>query len=186
MKYILPLMALVMLSGCTQRQIDEAKAMQAQAHQILTVTEEAHRATQAALAEMKAIAAKIGGASGEALVAKAEHMLEVTGEKVADARDYAKKMDGAVEVAVASHDAGGTTVDVLLGLLTYFVPGAAALVAIRKAMNSGRALKQTVQGLDNVRKIVGDTQWDASIAPSLEDAQDADVKVAVKKIQAAA
>lgn len=49
-----------------------------------------------------------------------------------------------------------------------------------------KAMEQTVAGLDEARKSLGNTVWDQHVAPALEAAQDADVKAIVKTTQAKA
>lgn len=187
MKYLLPLLALILLSGCTQAQVDRAEASVKQSRELLQRAEAAESRAKEAVAMARKLADTINNDKAKEIVEKAEAAMATVSDSVATARGIVEKSETTLAAVKNAHAAGGSTLDVLLAGISVFVPTAgAALIAIRKAMTNGRALRQTVTGLDDVRKVIGDTQWDASVAPALESSQDAATKVAIKQIQATA
>jgi hypothetical protein len=77
-----------------------------------------------------------------------------------------------------------------LGGLTSTIPGiggiaglALAAFAWVKKRGAEKALRQTVGGLDEARKEMGDEVWKESVAPHLEYAQDEAVRGHVKSVQ---
>ncbi len=79
-----------------------------------------------------------------------------------------------------------------VGGLLGSIPGVGGLLGLAVAgfawwrkSQAEKESSQTVKGLDEVRKNVGDEVWKEDIAPHLRAAQDADVKARIKKRQSA-
>lgn len=199
--YLPFLLAVLLLAGCTQAQVDRAEAALNVAKDNLAMVEAAEaRAMSAeatcakALAAAKALSDQVGNDATKRIVSEAEAMLAQAKEGLATvhtgvqvAKVGVQGADQAFKSAKAAYEAGGSTVDVLIAILGTAVPAVGGvLLALRKAQTVGKALKQTVCGLDEARASMGDAVWDQHVAPALESAQDAQVKAAIALAQARA
>jgi hypothetical protein len=184
--HLLALLAcLLMLGGCTQEQVDRAEAAVATAKDILARAESAEAQAVLAVEAARALADQIGNEQAKAIVAKAEAALatvQASTETAALAVNVAEK---SAATAKAAQAAGGSTVDVLLAVLATAVPAVGAFIPlIRKLATTGKALAQTVKGVQAARGAIGEEGWKRSVAPALEAAQDEAVKAEVGRILA--
>ncbi len=178
---------LAMLSGCTAAQVDRAEQAVAQAKEILAKAEIAEGHAAQAVAMAKQLAEQIGSEKAKDVIAKAEAAMAVVADSVAAAKLAVTAAESTAAAAKASQAAGGNTVDLLIAGLTVLVPSLGGIaLAVRKAISNGKALKQTIRGVDKVREVVGEAKWATEIAPHLEAAQDESVKTLVAKVQASA
>ncbi len=200
MRLILALIALAMLCSCTQEQVDRAEQASIAAREVLASVEAAEarvkKAEEIAAAAVQAardMAEQSGSDKAKAAVVQAEQALAVAHQAVSQVSDGVEvahhaviKTDQIFQTAKAAHDAGGSTLDVILAIISTAVPAAGgALVLIRKLMTTGQALKQTVAGISAARKSLGESNWKDAVAPALDAAQDEAVKELIKKTIAA-
>lgn len=184
-RFILPGIVLVLLTaGCTQAQVDRAAAISAQADVRLAQADRAIALAQQAVDQGKILADQLGDVRAQQIVAQAQAGLAAA----TAARDVAKGASdashAALEAAKASQQAGGSSVDVLLAALTAFLPTAGVAVgAIRQAIKSAQAFRQTVAGIEDAKKLMTSDQI-ASLHGSLAEAQDDHVKATVSQIKA--
>ncbi len=201
MRFIIALIALAMLCSCTQEQVDRAEQASIAAKEVLASVEAAEarvkKAEEIAAAAVQAardMAEQSGSDKAKAAVVQAEQALAVAHQAVSQVSDGVEvahhaviKTDQIFQTAKAAHDAGGSTLDVLIAIISTALPAAGgALVLIRKLMTTGQALKQTVSGISSARQALGEMAWKASVAPALDTAQDEAVKALVAKTIAAA
>ncbi len=193
---LLAVFLLLMLSGCTQAQVDRAEQAVAQAKEYLARAEAAEAmakqaqevAAKAVLAS-RALADQLGNDAAKEVVSKAEAALAQStdaltkiDEGVQIARVAAENAQKVADAAKASQAAGGSTVDVLIAIVGVFVPAAGvAAMAIKRQMAASHALQQTVAGVSNVRASMSEADWKAKIAPILSAAQDESVQNLITK-----
>lgn len=185
--YLLAIMAVLTfsLTGCSQASVDRAQAGVDQAKEILAKAEAAEARVAEAVATAREIAAAIGDERAKELVAKADAALAMAKSGTEAAKIVVATADTGLAAAKASQAAGGSTFDMLLAAAGALIPGAgAAALAIRNAIKSGRALRQTVAGVEEARKVLGESDWECKVAPALAAAQDESVKALITKIQA--
>jgi hypothetical protein len=174
-----------LLAGCTQGQVDRAQVALDQAKEVLAESRAAEARVAEAVATARQIADKIGSDEGKALVEKAESALAMAKAGVEKGEKLVNIGQVGLDAAKASQAAGGSTLDLLLSAAAAFIPGAGvAAVALRSALNSGRALRQTVSGISDVREAVGEAKWKTEIAPFLCAAHDESVKKQIAAIEA--
>lgn len=179
------LACLLMLGGCSEAQVARAEAAVATSKDILAQAEAAKLKADAALGMARQLAEQIGSEQAKAVVAKAETALATVEASVETARLAVNTAENAATTARAAHDAGGSTVDVLLAIVGTLVPAAAGFIPlVRKLLTTGKALAQTVQGVQAARGAIGEEEWKGKVAPALEAAQDADVKAQVGRVLA--
>lgn len=181
---LLILFVAVLFCGCSAEQIARLEAVAIDAQAKVDLADSAIAKADHAVAAAQALAEQLGIEKAQPIIAQAQEALAVA----RDAKEAAKATDDAASSAAAAakqaQEAGGGTVGVIVaGLLAFLTGGAAAIPAITKAIANGRALVQTVRGLDAAREKIGEAEWKAKIAPSLEAAQDESVKTAVKLAQ---
>ncbi len=144
MKLILPILlfACLCMGGCSQADVDRAKAANDAAIASLNKVESARAEIVKALDEARALASSVGGSRADALIAKVESKLEVADDGVKIARAVADATGKGLEDAKKSLETGGTALDVAIGvlqsILMYSTPVLAVAVPIiskyRKAL----------------------------------------------------
>lgn len=185
MKYLLALFAVLMLAGCSQEQVDRAEKAVVTAQEILARAEQAEAAASSAVAIARGLADQIGSEQAKAVVAKAEAALATVSASVETARLSVNVASNAAQSAKSAQAAGGSTIDVLLAILATAVPAVGAFIPVlRKLAATGKALAQTVKGVQVARANIGEEGWKRSVAPALAEAQDEDVKATVGRVLA--
>lgn len=174
------------LTGCTQADIDRAEAVSAAADAKLSAADQALAVANQALDEARELAAKVGSDQARQLVAKAQQAVDLASASDDAAKVAAKAGRDAVEGAKAAQAAGASTFNVLLAAATALIPAAGGLIAsINSAVQAGRALRQTVAGVDAAKAKLPPDAVD-TLHAELAKAQDASTKRAVDQVQAAA
>lgn len=172
-------------TGCTQAQVDRAEAAVVTAKDILAKAEQAQATALQAVEMARKIADEIGSEKAKEVIAKADEALAKAAAGVEVAKGAVAGAENAAAAAKTAQVAGGSTIDVLLAAVGAFLPGAgAALLAFRKAATTGRALRQTVEGVESVREAIGEADWKTKAAPALSSSQDEAVKTLIAKVQA--
>lgn len=101
------------------------------------------------------------------------------------AGEFAGSSTSAVPMPEGVKEVVASTGEALLWVALGAIPGlGAAIPLLRSARKWYTVARQTVEGLDEVREKVGHEVWKDTVAPTLKGAQDEDVRVAVKTIQA--
>lgn len=184
MRLILPALACVLLASCTQGQIDRAAAISAAADARLAQADQAIALATQAVEQGRQLADQIGDVRAQQIVAQAERGLAAARAAGEAAKLAADGAHAALDGAKAAQAAGGSTVDVLIAALTAFIPTAGvAAAAIKKAVASGNAFRQTVAGIDQARAALGEDAWKAKVSPHLASSQDQKVKEMVERTQ---
>lgn len=130
-KYLLCFLAAsFLLVGCSQEAVDRAKAAQADAEKRLAIVQAASVQAEQALEQIKALALVVGGEKAAAMVKVGEHSLEVAKDGERAAQALADATGRATAAAERSQAAGGTTFDVILGILQSLALGAAPVLAV--------------------------------------------------------
>lgn len=185
----LTLMALLAITAlfhvsCTDEQLARAAQLSAEADARYAASVQALEAAKQAVAAARELAEKLESEQAQRIVGQAEEALSVATQATDVAKGMADSMRAGVAAAKAAQEAGGSTVGVVTAAATGAVPGIlAALALIVKLIESTRRFRQTVKGLDNVRRKIGESEWKAKVAPELEKAQDESVRLSVKAIQ---
>ncbi len=176
-----------MLSGCsTKDSIDRADHAVEQAQLVLNEANAAQKKIDAALEVARVANDRLRTAETKALMAEVEQGAAIVREGVARAGESLAMAQNAAKTARETYEAGGSTIDVLIAIGATFIPALGALKVLRnKYMPSVTAIKQTVAGLDEARKSMGDTLWDAHVAPALESSQDEAIRTLIRQLQTA-
>ncbi|MES2531977.1 MAG: hypothetical protein V4636_13145 [Pseudomonadota bacterium] len=185
MRILIPLLAgILLLVGCTDAQIQRAEAISIDADRRLVQAEQATQVAAEALAAAKATAVALDNVEAQRAIAQAEDAVSLASEATDAARQAANGARSAVEAARAAKDAGGASIDVVLAGVVAFVPTLGGLLlAIRKAIESGRALRQTVSGVQTAKE--GMKPEDVKrLHDALNKSQDESVKLTVANVKA--
>ncbi len=170
MKYLLPLFAILLLSGCTGEQVRRAQEI-------------ADRA-QAEVTRAEAIVASAENLVNTLGVEKAKPIIEGSKQALEAAQLTAKAAQDAADAAKSAHESGGGTVSTLMAALMALITGAgAAAPAIMRAVNTGRALAQTVRGIETAKNSMSEAEV-ALLKNELSKAQDEKTKLLVKQAKA--
>lgn len=157
----------VFLSGCTDAQINRAEAI-------------ADRAS-AEVARVQVIvdeATKLADALG---IEKAQPIIDQANDALVAAKATAKAAQDTADAAKAAHDAGGSTISTLFAGLLVLVTGvSAATPAIIKAVNTARALRQTVAGIEKAKESMNEADV-VLLHNKLRESMDESSKTLVKK-----
>lgn len=176
--------ALFTLAGCSQEQVERAEKAVITAQELLHRAQEAEAIAAKAVESARAMADILGNTQASLAVEKAESALGTVRAAVETARGTVSVAETAAKAAQAAQEAGGSTVDVLLAVVSTAVPAAGALLlTVRKLLAARTAFRQTVDGLDNVRATMAPDDWKRIVKPALEGAQDEATKAAVAKAQ---
>lgn len=158
------LLAIVLVTGCTAQQREDAQLL------LADLTKKLHLAEQG-LAIAQDAAKTLDAEKGAALIANAQLGVELTQLGVAKATEYVAKLEqGSWKTALAS------AVSTAVALFIPFIG------AVRSGIGWKTAAIQTFRGLQSARVALGDDAWKAHVAPALGDAQDTGVKARVKAV----
>lgn len=161
------------LCGCTQGDIDRAKAAQVKAKQVLEQAKSAEATVSAAYIEIKAIAEQLGREKGAALMARVDKALATASDGVHVAQAMVDASGVIVVAAEKSKAAGGLTIDaVLAGIIAFFTGGASIATAVMPIINRyKRAIMVTAAHADRMEE--SETQDDVDLAKRISIAEQA-------------
>lgn len=153
--FLLALVALFALCGCTQEDVDRAEVAQQKAQSILDQARAAEAQATAALGQIAALAAMVDQAKGDALLARGTQALEMARDGVAAAQALVSTAGVGVDAAKKSHAAGGLTVEVViqtvLALAAGLVPALGVLIPLINKYRT--ALKLTAAHGDSMERV---------------------------------
>lgn len=174
----------LLLCSCTQAQVDRAAQISAAADARLAQADAAIALAQQAVDQGKKLADQLGSAEAQSIIAQARQGLAAASAARDVAKLASKGAHAALEAAKTAQAAGGSTIDVLIAVVGAFVPAAGvAGTAIRSAMKSAQALRQTVAGIEKSKLAMTQDQIE-NLHSALSESQDAHVKATVKLIKA--
>ncbi len=167
------LITVLLLSGCTQADVDRAKVLQAHAEARLVQAHEAAEVARVALEQMKAIALAVGGTQAEALVKKGELAAEATHDAETVAAAVVDATGKAVADAERSQAAGQSTLNTILTIVGSLATGAGGIagIAIPIIAKYRRAITVTAAHADRMEN--AETQGDVDIAKQVSIAEQA-------------
>lgn len=182
----LPFLALLLfLSSCSDADIQRLDVLATVAEERVKQAEDARKMAESALAAAHELVAKLGIEAAKPVMEKAEAALAAAHDAIEVGRATATAARSAAEAAKASQAAGGGTIQVIIGALMALVTGGiAAAPVIMKAIETAKALRQTVVGVEAARTAIGEAEWKAKVAPALAAAQDEKVRVKVDTVRA--
>lgn len=167
MKYLLVIFTVLLLAGCSDEQVRRAEAITDRAQQEVARAEEVVKNAE-----------KLADAIG---FEKAQPVIEQAKEALEAAKLTAKAAKDASDAAKSAHEAGSGTISTLFaGLMALLTGAATAAPAIMRAINTGRALTQTVQGIEKAKESMNAAEV-AVLHSELAKAQDEKSKKLIKK-----
>ncbi len=179
---LLPILALaVLLSGCSQAQIDRAAKATAEADARLAQVDQAIAAAKQAIADGKVLADQIGNVKAQQIVAQAEAGLAAA----AAARQGIQVADDAAHAALdAAKNSGGSLFAIVSAVVVTLVPAMGVILPLVGQVAKWRqGLTQTVAGIEEAKKTMSPEQI-SNLHGALAEAQDDHVKAAVSLVKA--
>lgn len=176
----------ILLTGCTDAQIHRAEEVSAAVDIRLAQAEHAEQVAKETLAAAQQLAEASNSDKAKAAVAAAQAAVELAGSTTALAKSAAGEAHTAVDAAKAAQAAGGSTLDVLIAIVTTLFPAAGAtLVALRKMWASSASLRQVVAGVEKAKQAMPSDQVE-KLHQALAITTDDRTKLQVATIKAAA
>lgn len=176
----------LLLTGCTDAQIQRAEAASAAVDLRLAQAEHAEQVAQDTLAAAEQLAEASNSDKALAAVAAAQAAVEVASSTTALAKSAAGDARTAVQAAKDAQAAGGSTLDVLIAVVTTLFPAAGVtLTALRRMWASSASLRQVVAGVEKAKAAMPSDQVD-KLHQALAITTDDRTKLQVATIKAAA
>jgi hypothetical protein len=184
--FLLAALAVMLLTGCNEAQIERAEQAVAMADVRVSQADQAMAVAKQALASAEELSQKLDASIGAKVIADAKAAVATAESASAAAHVASDVAHKAVDAAKAAQAAGGSSVDVLLAVIGTAVPSLGALLAaLRKLWDTASALRQTVAGVEAAKtKLAPDAI--ATLHGELASAQDEKAKQAVALVKAQA
>lgn len=185
-RIIVILACIFTLCSCTDEQIARVKSTVDAADAQLARANDAVAKAEAALASAKTVGATLNSEQANRVIGQAEDALDQVHEAQRIVKTTADAAHSGLDAAIQAHAAGGSSIGVIGAAATGAIPGIlAALAAGMKWFQAWRSFRQTVTGLDDARKALGESQWAEKVKPALDASQDESTKKHVVVARAA-